>query len=736
MWVFSLAQRVAPREHLRHTDGPRRAGQDRGARRRRYRPDAAALATRSAVARPRHIAQARVHRKGKPVRANLLLSALLLSAQPAPAADQSYTVVTGGNRVGHVKVAAEGGALRIEYDVKNNGRGPTIAETLRLDADGLPVAWTITGNTTFGSKVDESFERRGGHARWKDSASEGKARVQGPHVYVGQSASPWALGLYARALRGDADRRLPALPGGELMLTEGESLEVGADDARIVVRVNVLSGLNLDPSYLLLDESGELFAVLSPRSTVVRAGYEAEDERLRELAARLSRARHEDLQRRTARRFDGPVRVRNVRIFDSASMSLTGPHSVVFRGNRISGVQPADAPATPGEVSIDGEGGTLVPGLYEMHAHTGQAGTLLNVVAGVTSSRDMGNDNTVLDALVQSIEAGRVAGPRIARSGFIEGRSPFNSNNGILVGSEAEALDAVRWYAARGFHQVKLYNSMNPRWSAAAVAEAHRLGLRATGHVPAFSSADAMIDAGYDELTHINQIMLGWVLGPEEDTRTLLRLTALRRLATLDLQSPRVRRTMDRIVERKVAVEPTIAIHENLLLNQPGEIPRGVADIFPNMPPEWQRGVRQAWTDMSAPGDREAYAGAWEKLLATVREMRERGVFLIPGTDLGGGLAYHRELMLFGEVGFTPAQVLRRATLDMAAYLGQDQDLGSIARGKLADFFLVPGDPTADLGQLRRIRMVVRDGVVYFPAEVYPHFGIRPFADVPTVAGP
>jgi hypothetical protein len=670
------------------------------------------------------------------VRANLLLSALLLSAQPAPAADQSYTVVTGGNRVGHVKVAAEGGALRIEYDVKNNGRGPTIAETLRLDADGLPVAWTITGNTTFGSKVDESFERRGGRARWKDSASEGKARVQGPHLYVGQSASPWALGLYARALRGDADRRLPALPGGELMLTEGESLEVGADDARIVVRVNVLSGLNLDPSYLLLDESGELFAVLSPRSTVVRAGYEAEDERLRELAARLSRARHEDLQRRTARRFDGPVRVRNVRIFDSASMSLTGPHSVVFRGNRISGVQPADAPATPGEVSIDGEGGTLVPGLYEMHAHTGQAGTLLNVVAGVTSSRDMGNDNTVLDALVQSIEAGRVAGPRIARSGFIEGRSPFNSNNGILVGSEAEALDAVRWYAARGFHQVKLYNSMNPRWSAAAVAEAHRLGLRATGHVPAFSSADAMIDAGYDELTHINQIMLGWVLGPEEDTRTLLRLTALRRLATLDLQSPRVRRTMDRIVERKVAVEPTIAIHENLLLNQPGEIPRGVADIFPNMPPEWQRGVRQAWTDMSAPGDREAYAGAWEKLLATVREMRERGVFLIPGTDLGGGLAYHRELMLFGEVGFTPAQVLRRATLDMAAYLGQDQDLGSIARGKLADFFLVPGDPTADLGQLRRIRMVVRDGVVYFPAEVYPHFGIRPFADVPTVAGP
>jgi imidazolonepropionase-like amidohydrolase len=655
----------------------------------------------------------------------------------APAwADESLSVVIGGNTVGHVKVAADGDRYTIDYDVKNNGRGPTIAETLTLDARGLPQAWTIRGSTTFGSKVDESFERRGRRATWVDSTGRGRATLDAAAVYVGQSASPWSLGVYARALRADPDRKLQALPGGELMLTEGESLEVGTGDARLAVRLHVLSGLNFDPAYLLLDESDALFAVLSPRGSTVRAGYEAEDSRLRELAARLARERHEDLQRKTARRWDAPVRIRDVRVFDPATMALTGPHSVVLRGNRIAGVQPADAPATPGEVVIDGQGGTLVPGLYEMHAHTGQAGTLLNVAAGVTSSRDMGNDNAVLDALIAAIESGKVAGPRIARSGFIEGRSPFNSNNGILVGSEAEALDAVRWYAARGFHQVKLYNSMNPKWSAAAVAEAHRLGLRATGHVPAFSNADAMIDAGYDELTHINQIMLGWVLGPEEDTRTLLRLTALRRLATLDLQSPQVRRTMDHIVERKVAVEPTIAIHENLLLNQPGEIPSGVADIFPNMPPEWQRGVRQAWTDMTAPGDREAYAGAWDKLLATVREMRERGVFLIPGTDLGGGLSYHRELMLFERVGFTPAEVLRRATLDMAAYLGQDQALGSIARGKLADFFLVPGDPTKDLGELRRIRMVVKDGTVYFPAEVYPHFGIKPFASAPPLAAP
>jgi len=142
--------------------------------------------------------------------AGILLALCSTLPAGAGAADETYTVVIGGNRVGHVKVTADGDALRINYDVKNNGRGPTIAETLRLGADGLPVAWTITGATTFGSKVDESFERRGNRARWTDSAGKGKTTVKGPHVYVGQSASPWALGLYARALRADEDRRLPA----------------------------------------------------------------------------------------------------------------------------------------------------------------------------------------------------------------------------------------------------------------------------------------------------------------------------------------------------------------------------------------------------------------------------------------------------------------------------------------------------------------------------------------------
>ena len=665
----------------------------------------------------------------------VLLSLLSGGAFAAPVVEQ-FTVVTGGNKVGHLTATRDGASVAIDFDVKNNGRGPTIAEKLTLDDGGLPTQWTITGATTFGSKVNERFALADGQATWTDSVGDGSAAVAEPSLYIGQSASPWSLGMYARALLKDGDRTLPALPGGAVRVEAGEAVPVTDGQQSLTVRVHAVSGLEYAPDYVLLDETQALFAVISPSTIVVRKGFEGEQVRLRAMAAELSTKRLETIQAKTAHRYGVPVRFRNVRVFQPRDLTLSAPVSVVIHGRHISSIQPLDSAASPGEVLVEGEGGTLVAGLYEMHAHTGQEGALLNVAAGVTSVRDMGNDNAVLDALIARIEAGTIGGPRVHRSGFIEGKSPFNSNNGKLVTSEAEALDAVRWYAARGYGQVKLYNSMKPEWSAAAAKQAHRLGLRVAGHVPAFSNADAMIDAGYDELTHINQIALGWVLSPEEDTRTLLRLTALKRLATLDLASARVQRTLDHIVERKVAVEPTIAIHENLLLNRGGAVPQGAVDYLENLPVGEQRGARQGWADMSAPGDAEAYAAAYGKILDTLRQMRKRGVLLIPGTDLGGSFTFHRELELFTQLGYTPAEVLKLATWDMATYLGQDQTTGSIERGKLADFFLVAGDPTADLKAIKAIRAVVKDGAVYYPSEVYPHFGIKPFATAPEVTLP
>jgi imidazolonepropionase-like amidohydrolase len=666
----------------------------------------------------------------------LVVAAACLILQQTAVADESFSVIFGEKVVGHLSTTTGDGETQVVFDYKNNGRGPTMAETIRLDAKGLPTFWKITGATTFGSKVDEHFEQDGDKASWTDSVGSGSLDSPERRLYIGQSASPWALGVYARALLADIDHSLPTLPAGSIRLDEGKALSVTGTSGTQSVRSFTLSGLDLNPSYVLLDDKQAMFAFITPSFVMVREGFEGEEKRLRGVAEQLSTTRFETIQKTTAHHYGAPVRIRNVHVFDPHTLAMTGAVSVVVSGKRIASVEPLDSPSTPGEVLIDGQGGSLIAGLNDMHGHVSQGVALLNVAAGVTSMRDMGNDNAVLATLIQRIEDGTIAGPRITRSGFIEGKSPFSANNGILVDSQQAAIDAVRWYGARDFWQVKLYNSMNPAWARATAAEAHRLGLRVAGHVPAFSNADAMVDAGFDELTHINQTMLGWVLKPDEDTRTLLRLTALRRLPALDLQSDKVQKTIQHIVDKKVSLEPTIGIHERLLLTRDGEIPAGQVDTIGNLPIGAQRDAKQALSDMSAPGDAEAYAGAWEKILDTLRIMHERGILLIPGTDTGGSFSYHRELELFQKIGYSAPEVLKLATFDMAKYLGREQALGSIEKGKLADFFLVAGDPTRDLKAIKKIRMVVKDGVVYFPSEIYPHFGIKPFAESPAVKLP
>ena len=674
----------------------------------------------------------------KPFRLLTATALIALAAAPALADRLEYRVLTQSRDIGHYIVDRAGAAITVDVDYKQNGRGPTIKEALALDKAGLPLAWTITGRTTFGNAVNESFRWSPQAARWRDLAGPGQiSGVTAPRYYVAQNGSPLDVSLLAKALLADPDRTLVVAPGGTARLTERDRRSFDGPAGLIEVITYELTGLSLNPTYITLDQQGELFALSSASFIIARKGYEtAADVPLRALAEKLASDRLAQLQRDHARRYAGPVRLRNVRVFDPASGTRGVASDVVVSGNRIAGIYPAGSTASKGETEIDGAGGTLVPGLFEMHGHLGQEDALMNILAGITSVRDMGNDDAVLDVLIDRIGKGEVAGPRVTRSGFIEGKSPFSSQTGTLVNSEAEAIEAVRWYAARGYWQAKLYNSMDPAWSPAAVAEAHRLGLRVAGHVPAFSSADAMIAAGFDELTHVNQLMLGWVLNPGEDTRTLFRFTAMRRFPALDVRGPKVSATLDEMVRRGVAHEPTIAIHELGLTALDGAPNPGAIDYLEHMPTAEQRQLRQALFGADTPQQRAEYVAAYAKIIETLREMHRRGLMLIPGTDLGGGFTYHRELELFGQLGMTPAEVLRRATLDMAKYLGQEQQLGSIERGKLADFFLVPGDPTADLKAIKRIAMVVKDGAVYFPDEIYPKLGIKPFAFVPKVTPP
>jgi hypothetical protein len=664
----------------------------------------------------------------------LLLAALLAFAGTAEAATHRFVAMAGGEKVGHLVAEVDGRTAKIDFAINNNGRGPKARELITVDASGAPVSWAIEGSSLFGSPVQETFSRQDGTARWVSQADQGEAQVSGPALYVPNDGSPWALGQYVKALLKAPGQTLPALPSGTMRLQEVRKITLGEGSAAVKLTVYELSGVDLTPSYVLVDARGDMFGVLG--GGLIREGYEAHLDALTTLAQEISLDRAKAAQAKLAHRFDAPVRIRNVRVFDPETMTRGPLSAVVVFGDRITSVQPeSDAPAPEGQVVIDGQGGTLMPGLHDMHSHTSLSSNLFYLAAGVTATRDQGNDNERLLAMVEGLERGELAGPRIVRNGFLEGRSPYSARHGFIPETLEEGLENVRWYADHGYWQIKIYNSMNPDWVGPLAAEARRLGMGVTGHVPAFSSPDRVLMDGYDDIAHINQLMLGWILDPEEDTRTPLRLTGMARAADLDLNSDRVVSTVRYMRENGKALDTTAMILERLMLSRSGQVHPADAPYFDHVPVAYQRYRKRSFVTLGE-GQYEtdaAYQAGFGKVLDVLKLLDDNNVQLLPGTDDGTGFSVHRELEVYVKAGISPAKTLRLATLDAERYFGRDHELGSIARGKLADLILVEGDPTTDIRDIRQVRMTMVGGVVYYPAEIYDHLNVKPFAAPPPV---
>src|SRR5690606_17908616 len=294
------------------------------------------------------------------------------SSLPDYQGEETYSVILGETVVGHLKATTQGDTIDIDYDYKNNGRGPTMVERIVLNPAGFPVQWDISGNTTFGNAIEEHFSLEGQNASWSDVTGTGSATVESPQLYVNQFGSPYSSVLAARILLETPQKSQGALPMGTLTLTEMESLSVPmpTGEGELALTTYALSGAGLNPTYFILDGHRRFFASIAPSFVIIREGYEAVEKDMRQLAENYSTKRYEDLQNRYAHKYGKTVRLQNVRVFDSNNMKLTDPVSVVVEGERISALEAADATGE-NEVLVDGKGGTLIPGLYEMHAHTG-----------------------------------------------------------------------------------------------------------------------------------------------------------------------------------------------------------------------------------------------------------------------------------------------------------------------------------------------------------------------------
>jgi hypothetical protein len=374
-----------------------------------------------------------------------------------------------------------------------------------------------------------------------------------------------------------------------------------------------------------------------------------------------------------------------------------------------------------------------MPALFDMHAHEDAWNLVLQIASGVTTSRDMGNNNARLQQIIAEIDAGQTLGPRIIPCGFIEGDSPYSASNGIKVKDLQGAKDAVEWYAQHGYRQIKIYNSFHPEWVAETAALAHQRGMRVSGHVPAFMTSAEAIRAGYDEIQHINQLMLMFFVGPKDDTRTLARFYLLADHAhALDLSSQPVLDLVALMKEHGTVLDTTLTAFEGNFTQLQGEINPSYAAAADHVPVAVRRGWLENSMNVTAK-NAATYRASYDKMVKFVGQLYRAGVPLEAGTDDIAGFTLHRELELYVRAGLTPAQALQIATWNGARFTGRLAELGSIEPRKRADLILVDGDPTQNISDIRRISLVMKDGVVYFPAEVYEAIGIKRFADPPAL---
>lgn len=643
-----------------------------------------------------------------------------------PGSADRDAVMLMGNSAGQQAVwTAPDGSLHIFFQFNDRGRGPKTTSIVKLDAKGLPIAETVEGNDYLKSAVHETYTFEAGTARWKSELEEGEKKLQAPAVYVSINGAPAELGLLARAAIGNGGQ-VGLLPEGEARINRVAQLDLEGAGQKKHVTLYAITGLDFSPTYIWLDDRRGFFASVDASLTVIPEGWEATAKQMQAVQDQAVHARAAELAEKLAHRAPQGIVFTHANLFDAESAQILKDQTVVVSGDRIRAVGPSDKVTAPaGAEIIDAAHKTLLPGLWDMHAHVAENDGLLNLAAGVTTVRDLANDTASLLARRKRIEDGQEIGTRIVLAGIIDSPGPYQGPTKVLVSTGDEARAAVDNYKRLGYVQIKIYSSVKPELVPIIIQEAHKLGLRVSGHIPAEMTAAQCVELGYDEIQHVNFLTLNFT--PEvKNTNTGARLTEpAKSAADLDLNSPRVLAFVKLLQDHHTVLDPTLSIFEDMYVPGAGKIPRGFQPIAGRLPPQVRRGLMSSALTPPA-GMEQRYAQSFQKMMALIGMMYRAGIPIEDGTDSMAGFALHRELELDVQLGIPANKVLQDATLNAARIMKLDGDLGSVAPGKLADLTLVDGDPTANISDIRKTALVVKDGVLYKPAELDAALGVAP----------
>jgi imidazolonepropionase-like amidohydrolase len=636
-----------------------------------------------------------------------------------PIGEESYSIARHGDNL----------TLKSQFLFIDRGSAAPLATTLEARPDYSPQAFNTHGSNCRFCPIDWDIS-----VESKSVTIQQDRRVQTvstPNVFFVMSgyapvSMQMAMIRYWRAHGSPAD--LALLPSGSVHIQEraDESFELAGRS--VVLRRYTVRGLIWGMETLWMDADDNLIGLVSTDAEfdhfeAVREGYEpllpkfiasaAKDEmaELTELSAKFAGAR------RGAMAFIGAT------VIDGTSRDPIENATVLVDGGKIVAVGPSATVNVPESFSrIDVSGKYIIPGLWDMHAHYEQVewGPIY-LAAGVTTVRDVGNEFDFITTVRDALNSGQALGPRMLNAGIVDGAGPL-SIGVARVNSAADAQTWVQRYHDAGFQQIKIYSSATSDNVKAICAAAHKLGMTVTGHIPEGMNAYEGVNDGMDQINHLHYIYD--LLLPEDRMLKAKPEERWKIRAAASVESKAGRQAVQFLKDHHTVIDPTLALLELTSLRSEEEtassVEPGILKVAPEMREQLSVGGLSRKLAPQAEQVRQNY-------LALLGALHRAGITIVAGTDQAvPGHSLYREIELYVTAGFTPLEALQAATIVPARVMKQDANSGTVQTGKRADFDILNADPLTDIYNIRTVRSVVANGVLYESAPLWESVGFKP----------
>lgn len=423
-------------------------------------------------------------------------------------------------------------------------------------------------------------------------------------------------------------------------------------------------------------------------------------------------------------RVDAPlVALTHARVVDGTGAPAKDDHTVIIRGDRIEAVGPSASLTIPnGATTLDLAGRTVIPGIVGLHEHTYFRSTTRTTQMsysspriwlgyGVTTIRTAGSMFPYNEInLKHAIERGTVPGPRMHITGpYLDGSAGPDAMD-RAVGSSAEARRVVAYWAEEGATWLKLMGSVSREVLGAAIDEAHKRGMKVTGHLCSVTFREAAA-LGIDNLEH------GFITNSDyiPDKRPdVCPIANMMHQVNVDVRGPEVQATIRDLLAKKVALTSTLSVYELFVRERAKLDPRALALLAPDTRAEVE-------AEFAALGSGNAFAvplALFEKMMAFDLMFHRAGGVMGAGVDPWGngslpGLGNLRNYEVLVEAGFRPEEAIQVLTANGARILGEYAQYGSIEPGKYADLVVIRGDPVRRPAEVYDVEITFKRGVGY-----------------------